>query len=576
MVKLIKLLKPYRTPIIIVFILVFLQSLSELFLPTLMSDIIDIGVVNGDTDYIMRVGGIMILVALAGTIAVVIANYLASKVAVGFAKLLRKKVFTKVEDFSLNEINELGTASLITRTTNDINQIQQVLAIILRLMISAPLIIIGGLVLAVNKNARLSLIFLGSIPFLILGIGLTIRRSIPLFKVVQKKIDNLNLVLREKLTGIRVIRAFNRKEYETKRFDFANQDLTDTSIKVNKIMAGLMPLIMLIMNLTTVAIIWFGSIQVSNAEMQVGDIMAFIQYAMRIMLSLAMTTMMFVLIPRASASADRINEVFETDPEIKDKEILKLADEKHGYVEFKDVTFSYPGAESPALCNIEFSTKPGEITAIIGGTGSGKSTLINLIMRFYDIDSGSILVNGVDIRDMSQEVLRKKIGFVPQKSVLFTGTISENIKYGKENATDEEVKKASDTAQATEFISEMDDKFEHLITQGGSNVSGGQKQRISIARALVRKPEIYIFDDSFSALDFKTDAKLRAALKDETKQATMIMVAQRVSTVMNADRIIVLNQGKIEGIGTHSELLDTNRVYREIVSSQMSEEEISS
>ena len=576
MVKLIKLLKPYRTPIIVVFILVFLQSLSELFLPTLMSDIIDIGVVNGDTDYIMRIGGIMILVALAGTIAVVIANYLASKVAVGFAKLLRKKVFTKVEDFSLNEINNLGTASLIIRTTNDINQIQQVLAIVLRLMISAPLIIIGGLILAVNKNAKLSFIFLGSIPFLILGIGLTIRRTIPLFKVVQKKIDNLNLVLREKLTGIRVIRAFNRKEYETKRFDFANQDLTDTSIKVNKIMAGLMPLIMLIMNLTTIAIIWFGSIQVDNAEMQVGDIMAFIQYAMRIMLSLAMTTMMFVLIPRASASADRINEVFETDPEIKDKEILSTADEKCGYVEFKDVTFSYPGAESPALCNIEFSTKPGEVTAIIGGTGSGKSTLINLIMRFYDIDSGSILVDGTDIRDMSQEVLRQKIGFVPQKSVLFTGTISENIKYGKENATDEEVKKASDTAQATEFISGMDDKFEHLITQGGSNVSGGQKQRISIARALVRKPEIYIFDDSFSALDFKTDAKLRKALKNETQKSTMIMVAQRVSTVMDADRIIVLNEGRIEGMGTHEELLDTNKVYREIVSSQMSEEEISS
>lgn len=576
MVKLIKLLKPYRTPIIVVFILVFLQSLSELYLPTLMSDIIDVGVVNGDTEYIMRIGGIMILVALAGTVAVVIANYLASKIAVGFAKLLRKKVFTKVEGFSLNEINELGTASLITRTTNDINQIQQVLAVILRMMISAPLIIIGGLVLAINKNAKLSFIFLGSIPFLILGIGLTIRQTIPLFKVVQKKIDNLNLVLREKLTGIRVIRAFNRKEYETKRFDFANQDLTDTSIKVNKIMAGLMPLIMLIMNITTVAIIWFGSIQVDNAEMQVGDIMAFIQYAMRIMLSLAMTTMMFVLIPRASASADRINEVFETDPEIKDKEILKAADEKSGYVEFKDVTFSYPGAESPALCNINFSTKPGEITAIIGGTGSGKSTLINLIMRFYDIDSGSILIDGVDIRDISQESLRKKIGFVPQKSVLFTGTISENIKYGKEDATDEEIKAAADIAQATEFISGIEDGFKHLITQGGTNVSGGQKQRISIARALVRKPGIYIFDDSFSALDFKTDAKLRAALKDETQQSTMIVVAQRVSTVMDADRILVLNEGRIEGMGTHDELLGTNKVYREIVSSQMSEEEISS
>lgn len=575
MKKLIKLLKPYRTPIIVIFILVFLQSLSELYLPNLMSDIIDVGIVNGDTDYIIRVGGIMILIALAGTVAIVVANFLASKVAVGFAKLLREKVFTKVEKFSLHEIDELGTASLITRTTNDINQIQEVLAITLRLMISAPLIIIGGLILAINKNARLSMIFLASIPFLVLAIGLTISRTIPLFKVVQKKIDNLNLVLREKLTGVRVIRAFNRKEYETKRFDFANQDLTDTAIKVNKIMASLMPLIMLIMNLTTVAIVWFGSKQISNAQMQVGDIMAFIQYAMRIMLSLAMTAMMFVLIPRASASADRINEVFDTEPDIEDPIDSKSTGNMRGYVEFKDVTFSYPGAESPALSNIDFATKPGEVTAIIGGTGSGKSTLVNLIMRFYDIDSGSILIDGIDIRDMSQDELRKKIGFVPQKSVLFTGTISDNIRYGKEDATDEEVKRAAEIAQATEFITGMADGFSHPISQGGTNVSGGQKQRLSIARALVRKPEVYIFDDSFSALDFKTDAKLRNALKSETKESAMIVVAQRVSTVMDADRIIVLNEGRIEGVGTHEELLETNEIYREIVSSQMSEEEIS-
>lgn len=575
MLKLIKMLKPYRTPIIIVFILIFLQSLSELYLPTLMADIVDIGIVNGDTDYIIRLGMIMIAIALVGTVAVVIANYFAAKISVGFSKILRKKVFAKVEDFSLHEINQLGTASLITRTTNDINQIQQVLSITLRMMISAPLIIVGGTILAVSKNAKLSMVFLGSIPFLALGIGLTIGRAIPLFKVVQKKIDNLNLVLREKLTGIRVIRAFNRKDYEKKRFDFANQDLTDTSIKVNKIMASLMPIIMLIMDLTSVAIIWFGSIQINRGEMQVGDIMAFIQYAMRIMMSLAMTTMMFVLIPRASASAERINEVLEVDPEIKDKQELKVADSKYGYVEFNDVTFSYPGAESPAICNINFATKPGEVTAIIGGTGSGKSTLINLIMRFYDIDSGKILVDGEDIRDISQSELRKKIGFVPQKSVLFSGTIRENIKYGKRDATDAEITKAAETAQAMEFITGMKEQLDAPITQGGTNVSGGQKQRISIARALVRKPEIYIFDDSFSALDFKTDAKLRKALKCETQDATMIMVAQRVSTVMYADRIIVLNQGRIEGIGTHDELIDTNKVYREIVASQMSEEEIS-
>ena len=575
MVKLMKLLKPYKTPIIVVFILVFLQSLSELYLPTLMADIIDVGVVNGDTDYIIKVGGVMILIALAGTVAIVIGNLLASKISVGFAKILRKKIFTKVEDFSLHEINQIGTASLITRTTNDINQIQQVLSITLRMIISAPLIIVGGTILAVSKNKELSLVFLGAIPFLALAIALTVGRAIPLFKVVQKKIDKLNLVLREKLTGIRVIRAFNRKTYETKRFDDSNQDLTDTSIKVNKIMASLMPLIMLMMNLTTVAIIWFGSIQVDNGDMQVGDIMAFIQYAMRIMMSLAMTTMMFVLVPRASASAERINEVLDMVPEIVDKEDLKQANKKCGYVEFKDVTFSYPGAESPVLCNITFDTKPGEVTAIIGGTGSGKSTLVNLIMRFYDIDSGSILIDGEDIRDISQDSLRNKIGFVPQKSVLFSGTISENIKYGKEDASDEEIIKAAETAQATEFITGMKEQFESPISQGGSNISGGQKQRISIARALVRRPEIYIFDDSFSALDFKTDAKLRSALKNETKDSTMIVVAQRVSTVMDADRIIVLNNGKIEGMGTHHDLFKTNKVYREIVSSQMSEEEIS-
>lgn len=575
MKKMIRMLKSYRTPILVIFILIFIQSLSELFLPNLMSNIVDIGVVSGDTDYIIKTGGIMIIVALLGTIAIVLANYLAAKVAASFAQLLRKKIFTKVEGFSLNEINQIGTASLITRTTNDVKQIQEVLAVVLRMMVSAPLIITGGIIMAVSKNAKLSLIFLGSIPFLAIGLRISVGRAIPLFKVVQRKIDNLNLVLREKLTGIRVIRAFNRRAYESERFDFANQSLTDIGIKVNKIMASLMPIIMLVMNMTTVAVIWFGSIQVDNLEMQVGDVMAFTQYAMRIMMSLVMTSMLFILIPRASASADRINEVLDVKPNIKDKKNVKSSDEKCGYVEFKDVTFSYPGAELPTLCNISFSTKPGEVTAIIGGTGSGKTTLINLIMRFYDIDSGSILVDGVDVRDMAQSDLRKKIGFVPQQTALFTGTIADNIKYGKEDATDKEVKEAAKTAQAMEFISGMDEGFEYNISQGGTNVSGGQKQRISIARALVRRPEIYIFDDSFSALDFKTDAKLRSALKSETKDSTMIIVAQRVSTIIDADRIIVLDEGEIRGIGTHDELLKTNDVYREIVESQMSEEEIS-
>ncbi|MDT3324153.1 MAG: ABC transporter ATP-binding protein/permease, partial [Bacillota bacterium] len=397
---------------------------------------------------------------------------------------------------------------------------------------------------------------------------------IPLFKLVQIKIDKINLVLREKLTGIRVIRAFNTVEKERKRFDAANVDLTENYIKVNKIMAFMMPSIMLIMNLTSLSILWFGGIRISQGSMDLGALSAFTQYAMQIMMSMLMLAMMFIMVPRAQAAAVRINEVLETIPEIKDAEDTKDSFAGKGYLEFKDVTFSYHGAEEPALKNISFSAKPGETTAIIGSTGAGKSTLINLIPRFYDIQSGSILVDGVNIRDISQEKLRSKIGFVPQKAVLFSGTIADNIRFGNDNAADEEVRHAAEVAQATEFIETMDGGFEHEIAQGGTNVSGGQKQRLSIARALVRKPEIYIFDDSFSALDFKTDAKLRDALKNETLESTVIIVAQRVGTVMNADRIIVLDEGSVVGAGTHKELMETCDVYRQIVSSQLSEEEI--
>lgn len=386
--------------------------------------------------------------------------------------------------------------------------------------------------------------------------------------------DKLNLVLREGLTGIRVIRAFNRIDDEKKKFDAANLDLMDNAVKVNIIMAVLMPIMMLIMNLTMVALIWFGGLRIDAGVMNVGSLMAFIQYAMQILFSFLMFSIIFIMIPRAQASAVRINEVLEMEPEITDSENTKLADSKRGYVEFKDVTFRYPGAEQPAINNITFSVRPGEVTAIIGGTGSGKSTLVNLIPRFYDVESGSVLVNGVDVREISQENLRSKIGFVPQKNVLFSGTIADNIKYGKDEATLEEIKHAANVAQATDFISAMEGGFEHSIAQGGTNVSGGQKQRLSIARALVRKPEIYIFDDSFSALDFKTDARLRAALKKETVDATVFIIAQRVATVMDADKIIVLDDGEITGMGTHKELLNTCEVYHEIVASQLSEEEL--
>lgn len=559
--------------IICVFVLVFLQTLADLYLPTLMADIVDYGIVNGDIPYIWKIGGVMLLVAAMGVICSIIASYCSAKVAMGFGKNLREKLFAHVENFSLQEFNKIGTASLITRTTNDITQIQQVLMIMMRMMIMAPMMSIGGIIMAVSRDAKLSLIFVVIIPILALAIFSIVTKGLPLFKVMQKKLDQLNLVLRENLTGIRVIRAFNRVDYEKKRFDQANFDLSNTAIKVNRIMAILMPIMMLTLNLSIIAIVWLGGIRIDNGNMQVGDLMAFIQYAMQIMFSLMMMSMMFVMIPRASVSADRINEVLEIHPEIVDPEVEKEVTGRQGYVEFRNVTFSYPGAEKPVLSDISFRSEPGEVTAIIGGTGSGKSTLIQLIPRFYEIDSGSLLINGVDVRDISQEKLRAKIGFVPQKAVLFTGSVAENIRYGNETATDEEVKHAAEIAQATQFINHLEDGFDFQITQGGTNLSGGQKQRLSIARALVRKPEIYIFDDSFSALDYKTDAKLRAALKEETANATVFIVAQRVSTVMHADRIIVLHNGQIVGNGTHEQLLKTNDMYREIVSSQLAEEE---
>ncbi|MGG3470487.1 ABC transporter ATP-binding protein [Neobacillus pocheonensis] len=574
MLKLRKFLKPFRLPIIFVLSLVLLQSISELYLPTLMSDIVDKGVVTGDTKYIWKIGGFMLLVAAGGMICSVTASFFSAKAASGFGKLLRTKIFSHVGDFSLHEFDKLGTASLITRTTNDITQVQQVLVMMLRMMAMAPMMCIGGIIMAYSKDAKLTLVLAVAIPVLVIAIVIIAKTGIPLFKAMQVKLDNLNRVLRENLSGIRVIRSFNRIGHEKKRFNDANWDLTQTAIKVNKIMASMMPIMMVVLNLTTVAIIWFGGIRISNGHMQVGDMMAFIQYAMQIMFSFIMLSMMFVMIPRASVSAVRINEVLQTTADITDPAVPLTGEDKKGHVEFHDVTFSYPGAEMPAISNISFTMKPGEVTAIIGGTGSGKSTLINLIPRFYDIDSGKIVVDGVDVQEMTQESLRKKIGFVPQQAVLFTGTIAENIRYGKDHASEEEVQHAAEIAQATEFISTMPEGFQSVIAQGGTNVSGGQKQRLSIARALVRKPEIYIFDDSFSALDFKTDAKLRAALKEETVDSTVLIVAQRVSTIMDADQIIVLENGEIAGIGKHKELLETSSVYREIVMSQLSEEEI--
>ena len=566
MLKLFKGLKPYWLMVVGVLILVFISTMTDLALPDLMSDIVDTGIVQGDVSYILGRGGVMLAVALLGTVCIICSSYLSSRIGIGFSRDLRKKVFEKVESFSLTEVNTVGTASLITRTTNDINQVQQVTIMMMRMMLSAPLI------MALRKDVGLSTIILVVIPIIVVVIGVIAKFTMPMFEKMQKRIDKLNLVVRENLTGIRVVRVFNKVDFEQKRFNQASSDLSRVATTANRLMGSLMPLMMLILNISIVAVLWFGGIRINEGSFQVGDLMAFIQYLTQVLFSMLMLTMMFVLIPRAQASAVRINEVLEMESPIQNPANGAQPSLK-GVVEFKNVAFGYEGAEEHAISNISFKANPGEITAIIGGTGSGKSTLLNMIPRFYDAAEGEVLVDGVNVREMNQALLRSKIGYVPQKAILFTGTIRDNIRYGKEDATDEEIKHALDIAQATDFVSKMPDGLESPIAQGGTNVSGGQKQRLSIARAIVRKPEIYLFDDSFSALDFKTDAQLRAALKAETKEATVIIVAQRVSTVMDADRILVMDEGRIAGCGTHEELLATNEIYQQIVESQLKQGE---
>ncbi len=574
MIRLFRFLRPYIGSILLVFALVFLQSMANLYLPTLLADMVNKGIVKNDQGYILREGGIMLLITFGGALAAIGSAFFAARVAVGFGRDVRAQLFTHVGRFSLHEFDTVGTASMITRTTNDTNQVQTVLVIMLSMLVSAPMMAIGGIILAVQQDATLTWTLAVAIPVLVIIILLVMTRAIPLFQAMQVKIDKVNLVLDEGLTGVRVIRAFGREPHEEQRFDLANLDLTNTAISVYRLIAILFPFMMLVLNVTTVAIFWFGSKLISSGDMQIGALIAFLQYAMQILFAFLMLSMMFIFLPRAAASAKRINEVLDIKPEINDAPTTRPATAEHGVVEFRDVTFSYPGAEEPALSNISFTARPGQVTAIIGGTGAGKTSLITLIPRFYDVDSGAVLVDGVDVREQAQEALRAKIGFVPQKAVLFSGTIAENIRYGKPDATDDEVRLAAEIAQATEFIDAMPQGMETVIAQGGTNVSGGQKQRISIARALVRQPEIYIFDDTFSALDYTTDANLRAALKGVTADATVLIVAQRVSTITDADQILVLDDGRLVGIGTHHELMASNEVYREIVLSQLSLEEV--
>lgn len=574
MIKLLRFLEPYRSLLVLILVMAIAQSAANLYLPNLMSDIVNNGIARFNTNYIWRTGGLMVLVAIGGTLCTVVGTYLAAQVATNMSKTIRAEIFRKVQAFSLHEFDTLSTASLITRTTNDTTQIQMLMVMSLSMLITAPITLVVGIIMALRQDVGLSWILIVIMPVLVGIVVVLLIQAVPLFTAMQSKIDRLNLILDENLTGVRVIRAFDRIQHEEERFDRANYDVTELAIRVNQLVATMMPVMMLMINLSTVAIIWFGSQRVGHGTLQIGAMFAFMQYAIQILFSLLMVALMFIMIPRAEASATRINQVLEMQPEILDPPEPQVATGLRGSVEFQDVTFSYHGAETPALCNISFCATPGNVTAIIGGTGAGKSTLVNLIPRFYDVDRGRILVDGLETREMTQEHLRAKIGFVPQKAVLFAGTVRDNLRYGKEDATDEELRHAADVAQATEFISKMPEGFDSPIAQGGTNVSGGQMQRLSIARALVRKPEIYVFDDTFSALDFKTDAKLRAALKRETRQATVLIVAQRVSTVIDADQIIVLDEGEIAGIGTHRELMRTCPVYRGIVSSQLSATEI--
>lgn len=573
MLKLLKGLSVYKWMILAIFAFIFAQAMTDLYLPTLMGNIVDKGIVIEDIPYIWKMGGIMLIIAGIGVGVSIAASYYSSKVAMAFGRDIRRNVFTHVETFSLEEFDQIGTASLITRTTNDITQVQQAVIMMLRMVVMAPFMLIGGVIMALSKDVKLSLTIFVIMPFLVGSILFILKKGVPLFKTVQKRLDKLNLIMRENLTGVRVIRAFNNEVTEQEKLEKANKELTNVSINVNKLMAFTMPVMMLLMNITIVIVIWFGGVRIDNGFMEIGDLMAFIQYVMLILFALMMASMMFIIIPRASVSANRINDVLELEPSLKNTG-TKQANKTKGTLEFDHVTFHYPGAEDAALTDVSFSANPGEVTAIIGGTGSGKSTLINLIPRFYEVSSGSVRVNGVDVREASQKEIRSKIGLVPQTALLFTGTIAENIRFGKDDATQEEIEYAAKIAQAESFIDDTENRYETKVDQGGTNLSGGQKQRLSIARALIRKPDIYLFDDSFSALDYKTDANLRNALSKETKDKTVLIVAQRVSTVMDADQIIVLDRGKVVGIGTHEDLAASNDVYREIVESQLGKEEI--
>lgn len=582
MFKIFKNLKKKWISVVIIVLLLCLQAWTDLTLPDYTSKIVNNGIQpiaageEGQSNYILITGLQMIGIALISMACAVTIMFLSSRVAAYLGKVLREKVFKKVLQFTRKEFSEFSTASLITRSTNDIQQIQMLITMLFRVVIYAPIMGVGGFIrVLTNSNNSMAWVIGAAIACIIAVVLLLFIIAMPKFKKLQELIDRLNLVSREILTGLPVIRAFNTEKREEKRFDDANTDLMKANIFVNRAMSIMMPALMFIMNGVMLLIIWVGGHKVDEGIMQVGNMMAFIQYTTQIVISFLMISMISIMLPRAAVSAKRINEVLETEPSIKDKETTKdFIEDKKGYVEFKDVSFRYPDADTEILEDITFTAKPGEITALIGSTGSGKSTVVNLIPRFYDVTGGELLIDGINIKDVPQKELRKRIGFVPQKGVLFSGTIESNIKYGNNSMDDEQMKKAANIAQATDFIERKEKGFKSEIAQGGTNVSGGQKQRLSIARALAIDPEIIVFDDSFSALDFKTDSKLREELSKQTKGKTVIIVAQRISTILNADQIVVLDEGKIVGKGTHKELMQNCKEYKEIAMSQLTEDEL--
>jgi len=566
-------LAPYKRWLAVIVVLQFTATVAMLYLPSLNADIIDNGVAVGDTHYIVRTGGVMLAVSLLQILCSVVAVAFAARTSMSFGRDLRGAVFHRVGSFSGREVAQFGAPSLITRNTNDIQQVQMLALLTCSLAVQVPIMMVGGIVMAMREDLGLSWLLAVVVPALFVSVGIVVSQMVPSFRLVQSRIDDVNRILREQISGIRVVRAFVREPHETRRFAEANDGLTDVSVRAGRWMATMFPLVMLVVNVSSVAVIWYGGHRVDDGQMQVGALTAFLSYLMQILMSVMMGTFMLMQIPRSAVCADRIGEVLDTQPSVVPPKAGVTHLGVRGHLDLDDVSFTYPGAEQPVLCDVSFSARPGQTVAIIGSTGAGKSTLVNLVPRLFDATAGTVLVDGVDVRDIEPEALWARIGLVPQKAFLFSGTVRSNLLHGRPDATDEELWHALEVAQAKEFVERMPEQLDAPIVQGGTNVSGGQRQRLAIARALIRRPEIYLFDDAFSALDLATDARLRAALRPETRDATVVVVAQRVSTIRQADLIMVLEDGRVVGRGTHAELLDGNETYQEIVASQLTAEE---